>query len=277
MRSILLVDNGSRRPDSTLNLRRLAAALSERCGETVRPVSLLHADQVPAERLDGQPAEILAPTLERLAASGVDEILVIPLFFGPSRALSRFVPETAAQVAAQFGPLQLAIAPELCPLPEGEPRLVEILHDNLLQAAEALGDEPRRVVLVDHGSPIPEVTAVRRWLAERLGRRLGADVRLDEAVMERRQGREYDFNGPLLEDRLAEMAEEDAETPILLSMLFLSAGRHAGADGDIAQIRARIERRFPRLPIRPSPLVGGHPALIEILQARLSRVAQSRA
>jgi sirohydrochlorin ferrochelatase len=269
MRSILLVDNGSSRPDSTLNLRRLSARLAERVGEPIRPVSLLHADRVAAERLNGQPAEILAPTLRRLVSEGVRDLRLLPLFFGPSRALTQFVPEMAAEVAAECGPFRLEIAPELCPLPGGEPRLVEILADNLDAVARSAGIAPKRVVLVDHGSPIAEVTAVRRWLALGLAGRLGPDVRLEEAVMERRPGPEYDFNGPLLEDLLSRLAETDRETPILLSMLFLSAGRHAGSDGDIAQICVGIERRFPGMRIEVAPLVGSHPGLIEILASRL--------
>lgn len=269
MRLILLVDNGSSRPDSTLNLRRIAERLAERVGGSVRPVSLLHADRVPAERLDGRPAEILAPTLRCLVGEGMRDLRLLPLFFGPSRALTQFVPELAAEVAAELSPFRLDIASELCPLPAGEPRLVEILADNLAAAAARAAIEPKRVVLVDHGSPIPEVTAVRRWLALGLAERLGPDVRLEEAVMERRPGPEYDFNGPLLEDVLIRLAEADHTTPILLSMLFLSAGRHAGPDGDIAQIRARILERFPTLDIQATPLVGSHPTLIEILADRL--------
>ncbi|MGQ9831775.1 MAG: sirohydrochlorin chelatase [Thermochromatium sp.] len=271
MRLILLVDNGSSRPDSTLNLRRIAAQFAERVGEPVRPVSLLHADGVPAERLGGRPAELLAPTLRSLVAAGQRDLRLVPLFFGPSRALTQFVPQLAAEIAAELGPFQLELAPELCPLPAGEPRLVEILADNLAITAGQAAIEPRRVVLVDHGSPLPEVTAVRHWLALGLSERLGPAVRLEEAVMERRPGPEYDFNGPLLEDLLIRLAEEDPRTPIMLSMLFLSAGRHAGPDGDIAHICARILKRFPTLDIQTTPLVGSHPRLIEILADRLLR------
>ncbi len=63
MRAILLIDNGSRRADSTLNLRRLAALLSERAGEQVLPLSLLHSDQVPSDQLGNRPARTLEPTL----------------------------------------------------------------------------------------------------------------------------------------------------------------------------------------------------------------------
>ena len=276
MRALLLVDNGSKRPDSTLNLRSLAARVAARAGEPVLPVSLLHSDQIPPEQLAGQAAATLAPTLQRLIGDGLRAFILIPLFFGPSRAISQFVPETAATLADAYGPFRLAIAPELCPLPQGEPALVEILLDQLRQAAASAGAEPRRVVLVDHGSPIPEVTGVRRWLGERLQQRLGGGVRLEQAVMERRAGPEYDFNGPLLEAQLTRMAEADALTPIFLSMLFLSAGRHAGPNGDIAQIRERIQQRFPGLRIQTAPLVGSHPALIDILHTRLMKSDQWR-
>jgi sirohydrochlorin ferrochelatase len=59
-------------------------------------------------------------------------------------------------------------------------------------------------------------------------------------------------------------------------MLFLSAGRHAGPNGDIAQIRERIQQRFPGLCVQTAPLVGSHPALIDILHSRLMESNQWR-
>ncbi len=270
MRSLLLVDNGSKRPDSTLNLRRLAEALAGRIGEPVQPVSLLHADQVPSDLLDGRPADTFAPALRRLLSLGKRDLVLLPLFFGPSRALTQFVPDTAASLAAELGDFRLRIAPPLCPLPNGEQRLVAILQDNIRQTADSLSIVPRSVVLVDHGTPLPEVTAVRRWLGERLGERLGPGVQFEQAVMERRPGAAFDFNGPLLEDLLEDLASTDAATPVILSMLFLSAGRHAGAGGDIAGICARVEEASPGFRVYPSPLVGSHPALLDILADRLA-------
>lgn len=270
MPAFILADNGSKRPESTINLRRLAAALSQLSHEQVHPVSLLHSNRIPADRLDGRPAETLDPAMRRLVHAEHRSLVIVPLFFGPSRALSQFVPETAARVAAELGAFSLHVAPPLCPLPEGEPRLVDILYDNLRSLEEADSAVARRPILVDHGSPIPEVTAVRRWLGDRLQERLGSDAHLEQAVMERREGPEYDFNGPLLEDLLYRLAEEDATQPIPLSMLFLSAGRHAGAGGDIAEIRERVMERYPRLQIPVSPLVGDHPGLVDILLARLT-------
>jgi len=268
MRTLLLVDNGSRRADSTRNLRRLAAALGEQLGELVHPVSLLHSDWIPAAELDGQPAETLAPALRRLLNAGQRKVLLLPLFFGRSRALTAFVPETAAAVARECGDFQLQIAPELCPLPSGEPRLVDILVDHVRQTAAQLRHSAPRVVVVDHGSPLPAVTAVRSWLSDQLAVQLGATMPVTQAVMERRAGAAYDFNGALLEDVLRELAVTERVTPVILAMLFIAAGRHAGAAGDIAAIIARVRADYPEFDVQPTPLIGSHSALIEILRAR---------
>lgn len=269
MRDILLIDNGSKRADATSSLRGIAARLRERVGREVHPVSLLHADQVPASALEGRPADTLEPFLRRRLAAGVRSFLLLPLFFGPSRAISDFIPDLVERLRAEHGPLETRVARELCPLPEGEPRLTEILLDQLRIAASAAGAAPRRVVLVDHGSPLPAVTAVRAWLAVQLAARLGPTTLLQEAVMERRPGAEYDFNGELLQERLSDLASADPLTPVILAMLFLSPGRHAGAGGDIDAICRQVELEHPGFRAYPSALVGSHPALIEILAERL--------
>ena len=88
--------------------------------------------------------------------------------------------------------------------------------------------------------------------------------------MERRDGPAYDINGKLLEEVLQELAGESSVRPVVLSMLFLSPGRHAGKDGDIEQICAAACKRHPGLEVRITPLVGEHPLLIEILLDRLN-------
>jgi len=265
MPTMMLIDNGSTRPGSTLVLRRLAAALSARIGSEVHPVSLQHSDKVAATDLGGQPAQTLEPFLRRRLAAGEHDFAAVPLFFGPSRALGRFVPDTAARVASELGPCRIRVAPELCPLPEGEPRLVEILADHVRATAAAQGIAPARVVLVDHGSPSPQVTAVRRWVADALGAKLGARTAMGQAVMERREGAEYAFNGELLECVLGDLGARDPHTPVILALLFLAPGRHAGPGGDIAGICATAETAHPGLRIHPAPLVAEHPLLVEIL------------
>ncbi len=267
--TILLVDNGSSRAESALNLRRLAARLSDAVGSTIHAVSLQHAHKIPPEALEGIPANTFAPFMQQRLAAGERRFIVLPLFFGPSRALSSYIPEQSAQLATTYGDFELVQAPVLCPLPEGEPRLAHILCGQLPDPAPG---RLKRVILVDHGSPIPQVTAVRRYLANEMRSILGSDVLLTQAVMERRQGADYDFNGRLLEEVLAEAGKQDDSSPIALSLLFMSPGRHAGNGGDIEAICRRISADHPGWQILSSALVGEADGLIPILRDRLAAV-----
>ena len=92
--------------------------------------------------------------------------------------------------------------------------------------------------------------------------------------MERRQGAEYDFNGQLLGALLDSCAGQDADAVIVLAMMFISPGRHAGAGGDIEEICADAMARNPGLRVKISPLIGEHPLLIDILYDRLRALAR---
>ena len=48
---VILIDNGSLRPESTLTLRKIASKLSDLLNVKVNPVSLLHSTKVSSERL----------------------------------------------------------------------------------------------------------------------------------------------------------------------------------------------------------------------------------
>jgi len=256
-----LVDNGSLAPEATRQLRRLAAALAARVGSPVAPVSLLHASGVPADQLDGVPAEILEPALDRRARAGEREFVLVPLFFGPSRALTDYVPDRVAALRARWPDLQVRLAPTL--FQPGDRRLAEILAAQV----RAVDPSPERVVLVDHGSPVRVVTEVRDALVTQLREELGRDVAaVDGACMERRPGAEYDFNGPLLADLLARDGWNAGR--VTVAMQFLLPGRHAGPAGDVAEICRAAEERSPGLRTRLTPLVCEHPRLVEILSDR---------
>lgn len=264
---ILLVDNGSLRPQSTLSLRRLAAALGERVGEPVQPVSLLHADRVPAEALDGVPARTLEPSLRERASAGTRRFRIVPLFFGPSRALTEFLPQRVATLAQDFPELDVQVAPPLVAPERGhDPRLARILAESV----QAVDHDPgTRVILVDHGSPAPEVAQARNYVAGQLSILLQGQVHgVVPASMERRPGEAYRFNEPLLETLLERAAYHQGR--VVIAMMFLQPGRHAGADGDVARICADAEARHPALETVMTPLVGAHPLLPEILADRLA-------
>jgi sirohydrochlorin ferrochelatase len=269
---ILLVDNGSRRAAATLSLRSIAERLAETCGMAVYPVSLQHSDKIPASELGGQPARVLPEFLRTQLAEGRREFVVVPLFFGRSRALTAFIPEQVALLESELGLFDLRMAEVLSPMPQGEPRLADILADQVARRSRQMGAQPTCVIVVDHGSPLPDVTAVRATVTMALRARLAEGILLSQAVMERRQGPEYDFNGQLLGDLLDACAAKNSNAVIVLAMMFISPGRHAGPGGDIDQICHDAVQRNPGLRVGISDLVGEHPLLIEILNERLQAV-----
>ena len=263
--SIFLVDNGSLQPAATLALRGLAAKLSHRLGIAVEPVSLLHSSGIDPELLDGRPAEILAPALEQRLGAGQTEFTLVPLFFGPSLALTVYVPECVAQLRERHPALTVRLAPALHAA--GDDRLARILADHVNAELATMQPAEVRVALVDHGSPLPEVTAVRNELAAQLARLLGPAVReVAPCSMERRPEPAYDFTAPLLADLLGTAPWNSSR--VIVAMQFLLPGRHAGPDGDVAKICQAAEAAHPGLRTQMTGLVGSHPLLVEILADR---------
>jgi sirohydrochlorin ferrochelatase len=257
----LLVDNGSLEPAATLGLRGLAAKLGERIGQRVEPVSLLHSSAVPAEKIGGTPAEILEPALERRLAAGQSDFLVVPLFFGPSGALTEYLPARLAHLRTKHPKLSLKVAAPI--FHAGDDRLARILADQV----RALGVASRRVALVDHGSPARPVTDVRNELAKQLGALLGPEFTVAASSMERRAGAVYDFSEPLLAGLLRQPGWDSGD--VTVAMQFLLPGRHASPSGDVATICREAEAASGRvLHTTMTSLVGEHPLLIDILTDR---------
>jgi sirohydrochlorin ferrochelatase len=264
---VVLIDNGSSKPQATRNLRRLASDLSRYSAHRVYPVSLQHADRIAPDQLDGRPAQLLGSFLSSQLEQGNRDFLAIPLFFGASRALTSFIPNQIESLQAKYGSFDFNLTDVLYPLPQGEPRLAKILRDQVEPLISAPSQS--QVILVDHGSPLPQVTEVRTRIAHELKSLLPNNAQLSQAVMERRDGNDYDFNGELLEKALQKEAQRTPHPFVALSLLFISPGRHAGQNGDIVSICRTTQQLYPNLQIRISPLVGEHPLLIEILQERL--------
>lgn len=261
----LLVDNGSLEPAATLALRGLAAKLSSRLGQPVEPVSLLHSSGIDPEKIGGRPAEILFPALEKRLAAGQSEFVIVPLFFGPSRALTVYLPENLTRLREKFPSLRVRLAPPLHAA--GDERLADILVDNVRVEVDAKSSEPVRVALVDHGSPVAAVTAVRNALATQLAGLLGSRVAaVAPCSMERRPETAYDFTAPLLAELLA--APPWSAGRVVVAMQFLLPGRHAGPTGDVATICQRAESTHPLLRTQMTGLVGNHSLLVEILADR---------
>lgn len=269
----LLVDNGSLRPDAVLNLRAVAAQLSERVGERVDPVSLLHSSKIDPALLGDEPAQTWERYTKACLAEGERAFTLLPFFFGPTGAIQSYMPGRLASLRARFGDFSLVRAPFLFDEGVSTDALARIVAENVRGTLRETGLTRAPVILVDHGSPLPAVTYVRNFVAGQLSLLLGDCLeRIAAASMERREGDLYAFNDPLLEHQLDQPGYNRGD--VIIAMLFLSPGRHAGPDGDVAQICAAAEGRHPTLRCHMTDLVGTQPAIIDLLATRL-RTAQS--
>ncbi len=268
---VYLVDNGSLRVDSWRNLQRVAAALASESGHDVRPASLLHSNKIPAAETDGAAPVLVESEIRREIAAGQRSFCILPFFFGPSRAITRYLPERIAKVQEEFPDVSVRIAPYLfAGDKEQNFTLARILADQIRETIRKQAIERPPVILVDHGSPVPAVTRVRDVLAGQLSVILGDEVAcVGPSSMERREGPLYAFNEPLLERRLSKSPYNNGD--VVISLLFLSPGRHAGAGGDIAEICRLAEESYPGLRTHMTPLVGEHPNIVTLLSRRLEQ------
>src|SRR6185312_14787273 len=146
------------------------------------------------------------------ASEGVRELTVVPLFVGPSLALTRVLPALIAKQPT----LRVRVAEPL--QPPGATALSPILSDLV---REQLPSPHTRVAVVDHGSPARAVSVARDEVAAQVRAQLGGSVREVAACsMERRPGAEYDFNEPLLETLLAR--PEWRTGPVIIALLFIA-------------------------------------------------------
>lgn len=268
-----LVDNGSLRPAATFALRRVADRLSLASGLRVEPVSLLHSSKIPANDLDGVAAETFERALKQRLAAGVRDFVVLPFFIGESRAMTDYLPQVVDRVRQRTGvEFALRCLPPLCPYEQEEDRGIvgELIGRIGLARAQVPAEERWvDVALVDHGSPEPKVGLVRDRMARQLQQHFDGDpsagIRsVQPCSMERREGAEYDFNEPLLE---TVVGRADPSRTMIVALLFLSPGRHAGPAGDVAQI---CERAGTAKGFLFSDVLGESDAVVEILLERLA-------
>jgi sirohydrochlorin ferrochelatase len=266
--TVFLIDNGSLRPQATVALRLLAQALARRSAMPVEAVSLLHSHKIGADKLNGVPATIVKRRLRELLAAGQHDFICLPLFLGPSLAIADYLPQVVNELSGEHPELKVRIASVLAgeDLDAPDPRLAQMLADQI-RALQASPDT--KLALVDHGTPIIEVNRVRNAVAQQLACELGVPVVLP-CSMERREGKAYAFNDPLLE-KLGSI-DDFVGGRLILAMFFLLPGRHAGEGGDVAEICEDLIAEGTFEEIQNTPLLGEHPMLIEILEDRLREV-----
>ena len=270
---ILLVDNGSLRPEPTLRLRRVARLLAPRVPSSVTATSLLHSDRVDPDQLDCEPAVLLLDQLERRHRAGQSRFIVLPFFIGPSLALTDYLPKQLNDLRTRHPQLSAVMADSLARTgPSEDLRLAGILSRRVRTVTRRVSPPlPPDVIVVDHGSPVREVALLRDRIAFAVGRDMGSEVHsVRPASMERRDGPEFAFNDPLLAAALSATGHEGRS--IIVSLLFLAPGRHAGPDGDITRICQAAQARMPGQMVTLTEPVGDDPVLIDILADRVSEV-----
>lgn len=270
--SCFLVDNGSLRPEPVLQLREIACSLGALLEVPVHPVGLLHSAKVDPARLGGIPALEMEPALENFLEFPLpQDVVVLPQFFGPSRALTEFLPWKLRELGKKAGErgIQLRQAAGLYdPGDDSGEVLSGILADRVGEVMKAAQwTRLPRVILVDHGSAVPEVVAARRAVARELRVMLsGFTCGVVECSMERPDGADAQVS-PLLSEVL-EQAQGDE--PLVLAMMFFANGRHAGPGGDVEQIcREHAKGEW----VRTAP-IGNHPALVQLLAKRAVQAMQ---
>ena len=261
-----LIDNGSLRPGSILQMRKIARNLSNICGYEVRPFGLMHSHKVDPQKLEGRPGESMQNFLHSEEASTIEEIRALPFFLGPSLAITDWLPENL-QAWKEKKP-DLRSFRILDPLHQyGDDRLVRAMSELCREQIKTSGFERPAVAMVDHGTPLPEVNEVREQVGKEMSQGLRNEIaNFSTCAMERRPDPQYDFNDPLLENLLQQWME-DGISEVVLSQFFLLPGRHAGPAGDLAQIcQPFIDQGMK---ICRSDNLGTHPLVQDILLDRI--------
>lgn len=249
---VALIDNGSLEPAAHRNLRAVAAALSRDTGTLVHAVSWKHSDRIAPAALDGTPAWTLSAFVRGMHALGQREFVFVPFFISAQGAIGSALGHDLQKLQAELSGFDFTFATGLA----ARDVLATILAARIREKVAAAKLRQPAVIVVDHGGPSPVSAALRNQVGAQLRTLLAAEITcLAAASMEGE-------HPPLLEAQLR--APEFRARDVVVALLFLSPGRHAGPNGDVAQICAGSGARF-----HLTDLVGTHPLVAETLAASL--------
>jgi len=223
-------------------------------------------------------------------------LVVVPLFFGQSKTVTDFIPSALAALSAEYpkrvsitmanslmgsniGKGKSIVVPDSC---VGDDALVaKAVGVKILKGLNSKNQHPfsntTKVVIMDHGSPSKCVTESRELLASQVNAMLKLDkdyenldgndcqslLNVFTACMERRDGPKYDFNGDVLSTKITKLADRFPDIEhIVVGLMFLSGGRHAGKDGDIDTMVRAIEEVHPSISVYVTEPLSGSPLLL---------------
>jgi sirohydrochlorin ferrochelatase len=257
-----LIDNGSLEPAAQLNLRSVAAALSTATGITVEAVSWKHSDCVPAAALNGQAAWTIGPWVRHHLARGEREFVLVPFFISAQGAIGSALHADLARLQTETGPWSFSFTSGLA---TGD-TLARILAARIREMATARRLERPRVIVVDHGGPSAVSAQVRNAAAHAAGALLEGEI--TAMIAASMEGEEHAHNHPLLAAQLRTPGWNHGD--VIVAPLFLSPGRHAGPEGDVAGIIRDAEADAAgALRGHMTGLIGPHPLATTTLAAAL--------
>ena len=151
-----------------------------------------------------------------------------------------------------------------------DPRLAEILADSVRMQVEQHQLLDYQVALVDHGTPAKAVNVVRNAVAQQLGCATRShSLRMFYGASSRTR---VCFQRAIV-GAVGESARTKEARALVLAMFFLLPGRHAGVDGDVAQICDAMQLTCA---VHRTELMAMHSKLIEILEERFRRLLAYR-
>jgi len=288
---IFLVDNGSVFRPSIDNLLHVASLLENAIGRKVIGVSCGFSDSVGGK--------LLAQELDKLLHESINgdseqliglRIIVVPFCISPGAVVQKMKRQLVSRGIYSPGPLiensssnssdrikQKGISVVGRALYEEgslDLRIAEIAFERIEELIQREKIKNAIVIVVDHGSPQLQMARIRNCISGQISMLLAKCWKLDEdlkptscyaASMERREGKEYQFGDPLLENLL--VVEPFRSSNVIISMLFLSPGRHAGENGDIQQICEQAKNQnSSSFNYYLTDLLGTHSKVIDILK-----------
>jgi len=101
---IIIVDHGSRRPESNQMLEQVATLFANRFRERYEIVEAAHMELA-------EPS--IATAYARCVERGAERVVVVPFFLGPGKHWTQDIPRLTAEAAATFPQSRYHVAPTL--------------------------------------------------------------------------------------------------------------------------------------------------------------------
>ncbi len=109
-------------------------SIREQANAEVREMWRMLAEQLPDLQISGSFVEVAEPTLEqevgRLAAQGVERIVIVPMFLTRGNHLSNGIPRILEKLRRQYGHIRIELTRHL----GVDPLLAEIIKNRLREA-----------------------------------------------------------------------------------------------------------------------------------------------